>query len=93
MSAWLSIALLNSVQAQEYPTCPQVVDELRGPELLRSLSLDLRGVVPSADEYATLDGDQVPEDLLREYLTAQSSPSRWCDTTEICSGPMSRTSA
>ena len=68
MSAWLSIALLNSVQAQEYPTCPQVVDELRGPELLRSLSLDLRGVVPSADEYATLDGDQVPEELLREYL-------------------------
>ena len=68
MSAWLSIALLSSVQAQEYPTCPQVVDELRGPELLRSLSLDLRGVVPSEDEYATLDGDQVPEDLLREYL-------------------------
>ena len=61
---WLAAAAL----AQDYPECPQVVDELSGPELLRSLSLDLRGVVPSAEEYAELEGDQVPEEVLRAYL-------------------------
>ncbi len=69
MSLLLSMLSLSGAQAQdEYPTCPQVVDELSGPELLRSLSLDLRGVVPEAEEYAALDGAAVPEDLLRAYL-------------------------
>jgi len=44
---------------------------------LRSLSLDLRGVTPTQEEYAALDGvDDVPESTINEFLQSEEFVQR-----------------
>lgn len=62
------LLLANLALAQDLGTCPQVMDELEGAELLRALSLDLRGVVPTAEEYAALQDGAVTDDQILALL-------------------------
>ena len=50
-------------------TCPVTDDWLTGEAWMRSLSIDLRGVVPSPEEYAQLDADgEVPDSLIDAWM-------------------------
>ncbi len=60
----------------EPPTCPPAEEMLDGHRLLRAISLDLRGVVPSPEEFARLDGDDVPEDLVDAWLDTEAFAER-----------------
>lgn len=72
------LLLLATAQADEGPprTCPTEDAVLSGHAYLRALSLDLRGVVPSADEYAQLDDGEVPEALLDAWLDDEAFAER-----------------
>jgi len=79
----LSLALfLASVNAQELesvpepPTCPPVEETLDGHRLLRAISLDLRGTVPSPEEYGQLANDEVPEALVDAWLDSDAFAER-----------------
>ncbi len=79
----LSLALvLASVQAQELegvpepPTCPPVEEMLDGHRWLRAISLDVRGVVPSPEEYDRLVDGEVPEALVDEWLGSEAFADR-----------------
>ena len=50
---------------------------LQGTSWLRSVSLDLRGVVPTVEEYARLDADgNIPDELLDEWLASEAFANR-----------------
>jgi hypothetical protein len=54
-----------------FPTCPDPRDLIEAHTLLRALSLDLRGVVPSPEEYARIDEDgSIPEALIDEWMVS-----------------------
>lgn len=48
--------------------CPVTEDLLSGEDWLRSLSLDLRGVIPSPEDYEQLEGGEVPESLIDAWM-------------------------
>jgi hypothetical protein len=58
------------------PTCPADGGWLDGHAHLRAISLDLRGVVPSSEEYGRLRGGEVPEALVDEWLDSQAFRDR-----------------
>jgi hypothetical protein len=65
-------ALLGAASAQDLGTCPQDGETwLEGEAYLRALSLDLRGVIPTADEYALLEDGELPEDVLADWLVSE----------------------
>lgn len=71
LSALVFAALIGSASAQE--TCPQPGERLEGTAALRALSLDLRGVVPTPDEYAQVGEDgEIPDDLLETWLDSEA---------------------
>jgi len=60
--------LATAARAQVSPTCdaPRAIDKY---QMLRRLSLDLRGHIPSVEELQALDGlDEIPASLIKEYL-------------------------
>jgi hypothetical protein len=60
---------LGECPIYEPDTCPTDSDDLSDTEWLRALSLDLRGNIPTFDEYAAVaSGDRLPEDFLDEWL-------------------------
>lgn len=63
--------------AQDLATCTTEAEPLTGPALLRALSLDLRGVIPTADEYDLLtpEGD-VPDTVLDAWLASEAFVAR-----------------
>lgn len=68
ISLVLAVLLPGLALADDYARCaaPHVVDKY---QLLRRLSLDLRGKLPTMDEYAALDaGDSVPASTVPDYL-------------------------
>jgi len=69
-------AMPPPVTAQEVGTCPPVTDDLTGHRYLRALSLDLRGVVPSPEEYDRLQDGEVPEALIDEWLQSEAFVAR-----------------
>jgi hypothetical protein len=58
------------------PTCPADGGWLDGHAHLRAISLDLRGVVPSPEEYGRLRGGEVPEALVDEWLASPAFQER-----------------
>ncbi len=63
----MMLLLLSLAAAQD--TCPVADDYLTGSDWLRALSLDLRGIVPSAEEYAALDASgEIPDSLIQSWL-------------------------
>ena len=70
------VALLGVAMAEEPPTCPPAHDLMSGERWLRAVSLDLRGVVPSPDEYALLDNGDVPESLIDAWLDSEAFADR-----------------
>jgi hypothetical protein len=62
--------------ASEPPTCPPDEELLDGHRWLRAVSLDLRGVVPSPDDYDRLVNDEVPEALVDEWLSTEAFATR-----------------
>jgi hypothetical protein len=70
-TALLALALPALAAADEPPTCDTSGELLSGPALLRALSLDLRGVVPSEEEYGLLDeAGEVPEAVIDAWLAS-----------------------
>jgi len=63
-------------EVSEPPTCPPAEDLMSGERWLRAISLDLRGVVPSPEEYDQLDGGEVPESLVDEWLDSEAFADR-----------------
>lgn len=58
--------------------CPPEAPELDRFQLLRSMSLDLRGDLPTVDELAALkDADDVPEQLVRDWLESEAFTERF----------------
>lgn len=72
LCAALTLGLAGSGSAEltgEADVCPAPEARLDKHRYLRALSLDLRGVVPSAEEYAALEGeDDVPAELIEAWL-------------------------
>lgn len=71
----LSIAAL----AAEDPVCPDDDEReaITDTRWLRAISLDLRGTVPTVEEYARLNEDgTVPDDLIREWLDSDDFADR-----------------
>lgn len=63
------LALPGSVGADDPELCRPEVPELDKYAYLRALSLDLRGVVPTVEEYELLDDlDDVPSELVDEWM-------------------------
>ncbi len=64
---WALLAVASADDA--LPTCPTTDTTLTGAQLLRTLSLDLRGVIPTVEEYARVGEDgSVPESLIDAWL-------------------------
>lgn len=82
MRLLLPIALLvlaTPSLASEDDVCPDDDPraELTGPALLRSISLDLRGVVPTPEEYELLaDDGSVPESVIDDWLASPEFAER-----------------
>jgi len=74
LTTW--VALLPLALAAEPPTCPPDLDRMSGHRHLRSISLDLRGVVPSPDEYERLESGEVPASLVDEWLDSEAFADR-----------------
>ncbi len=74
----LALLPLTSVPADSPAWCPPEAVEVDPYRLLRSLSLDLRGVVPSIEEYALVDeaGGVVPDALIDEWLAGDAFVER-----------------
>ncbi|MFK7927346.1 MAG: hypothetical protein AB8H79_04110 [Myxococcota bacterium] len=67
----LALAWFSTAHAAEDPVCPDddVREQVTGPRWLRAVSLDLRGTVPTPEEYALLGDDGVvPDDLIDAWL-------------------------
>jgi len=64
--------MLLTALAAEPPTCPPA-DELVGAERwLRAASLDLRGVIPTLEEYQQISSpDELPDALIEEWLDSE----------------------
>lgn len=57
--------------------CRPEIAEMDKYSYLRALSLDLRGVVPTMEEYESLEGvDDVPEALINEWLASDEHAAR-----------------
>jgi hypothetical protein len=70
---WLAA---GSIAWADDPTCPASGGWLDGHAHLRAISLDLRGVVPSPQDYARLERGEVPEALVDEWLASPEFASR-----------------
>lgn len=67
----MTFLLVATALSQDYPTCPQELDQLDGERYLRALSLDLRGIVPTAEEYELLDEDgHVPDEVVVDWMNS-----------------------
>ncbi|MCB9663461.1 MAG: DUF1585 domain-containing protein [Alphaproteobacteria bacterium] len=66
----LLIVLLGTALADEGPppVCDPDTEVVDGDHLLRALSLDLRGVVPTAEDHEALVDGEVPDELLDAWL-------------------------
>ena len=63
---WL---LFNAALALEPATCPPAEALLPGERWLRAVSLDIRGVIPSEDDYQQItSADELPEALIDDWL-------------------------
>lgn len=71
----VALALAGLARAED-PTCPADGGWLDGHAHLRAMSLDLRGVVPSPEDYARLEGGEVPESLVDEWLASPEFAAR-----------------
>jgi len=73
----VGVALLSPGAAQADPICtdePKTMDKHR---FLRTLSLDLRGTIPSMEEHALLDSmDDVPDAWIDEWLQGEAFADR-----------------
>lgn len=68
---------VQAQQANEDLVCRPDTPELDLPTTLRAISLDLRGRVPTPEEYAALDGQaDIPEALLDEWLDSEDFITR-----------------
>ncbi len=66
LSGWASMA---TAVASEPETCPPADELVDAERWLRAASLDIRGVIPSVDEYQQISSpDQLPEDLIDAWL-------------------------
>lgn len=55
--------------ADDFPMCADPQDIIEAHTYLRALSLDLRGVVPTPEDYARIGADgSVPDDLIDEWM-------------------------
>ena len=81
-SLWLAfitlIALPVSAQVvNEELICPEPDPTLDRYQYLRALSLDLRGRIPTVEEYALLDDEEdVPLELIDEWLASEEFADR-----------------
>jgi len=79
---WLVLApllalFLPAVVQGDDPTCRPEAPRLNRDEYLRALSLDLRGIIPSMEEYAAIEGmEDVPQTLIDEWLTSPEHAGR-----------------
>ena len=80
VSAVVVLALVTAVSAAsaaDAPSCPDVAPELDASQYLRSLSLHLRGVPPTLEEYEAVDsGDALLEALVDEWLASDAFADR-----------------
>jgi hypothetical protein len=77
LTAALAVAPSSSASSSSQPpTCPPDEETMSGARHLRAISLDLRGVVPSPDEYERLVGGEVPESLVDEWLDSEAFADR-----------------
>ena len=76
--AWATdVASTDECPTIEPETCPIVGDELSATEWLRTMSLDLRGNIPTADEYLAVEsGLRSPEDYLDDWLNSPEFAAR-----------------
>ena len=65
LAAFIAFALAGTASAQEDPLSSPTAS---GPELLRAVSLDLRGVVPTLDEYRAVQSGQSVDDMVDAWL-------------------------
>jgi hypothetical protein len=68
IAAALSLAPPAWAQDDPFATCPVDEDVLTGSAWLRAVSLDLRGVVPTPEEYADVEAGTPVEDLVDAWL-------------------------
>ena len=77
---WLLLLLIGSLslaQAAEPPTCPTDAEWLEPTTYLKSLSLDLRGVVPTLEEYEQVaEMGAVPEEWIEQWLGEEAFVDR-----------------
>ncbi len=71
------VSLLFPLAAAAQEECPPVETEIDGHRTLRALSLDLRGNVPTVEEYDAVDSDgEVPEEVIDEWLASEEFLTR-----------------
>jgi hypothetical protein len=77
VAIWTSPALADPDEAIE-AVCPPDDDlEMEPTRYLRALSLDLRGIVPTLEDYALfIEAGEVPESLIEEWLGSEEFVSR-----------------
>jgi hypothetical protein len=70
-SIGIAFASFDECPVDDFPVCDPTAEWLPATEYLRALSLDLRGQLPTMDEYRSIEavGD-VPEDLIDAWLAA-----------------------
>ena len=67
----------EEAEVELFPTCEPVAEQLDKYAYLKALSLDLRGVVPSLEEYESLDAlDDVPEEWIEQWLGSEEFADR-----------------
>ncbi|MFT4621720.1 MAG: hypothetical protein ACI8PZ_000372 [Myxococcota bacterium] len=68
----LLLAIASALAAPPTLDEPVASSRLTGSDWLRALSLDLRGVIPSVDDYDRLVDGEVPDLLLDEWLQSEA---------------------
>jgi hypothetical protein len=72
IAAAVVLLVAASVPAESPPWCPPDTREIDDHRYLRALSLDLRGVIPTVEEYEVLDAEGgVPDWLIDEWLDSE----------------------
>ncbi|MFO0681736.1 MAG: DUF1585 domain-containing protein [Sandaracinus sp.] len=77
MIAFLGVFVAPGAVRSDEAQCRVEVPRMGRDEYLRSLSLDLRGVIPTLDEHDAIAAmDDVPESLVDEWLSSDEMTSR-----------------
>ena len=67
-----SLLLSPTAHAEDPGSCPSEAELLEGNAWLKALSLDLRGVMPSTEDYTRLAEGESPEDIVDEWLDSEA---------------------